>query len=71
MVRRWGKVQLSKLRWKWILRIIGQADDGLISLVSQALIRRFGVLHPDHELVVMALPKHSPQERAEIMKLLQ
>lgn len=64
-------MQISKLGWKWVLRKIGRADDGLISLISQALIRRFGVLHPDHELVVMALPKHSPQERAEILKLLQ
>ena len=64
-------MQISKQGWKWVLRKIGRADDGLISLISQALIRRFGVLYPDHELVVMALPKHSPQERAEILKLLQ
>ena len=63
-------MDIAKLGQRWLLRRISRGDDCLISLVSQALIHRFGVLHPEYDLVVMALPKHNPREREAILEYL-
>lgn len=53
-----------------ILAAISQADDCQLSEMVQAIIRRYGNLHPQEEILFLSLPRESPEERQRILTAL-
>ena len=44
------------------------ADDKELAEVIQAIIRRYGILHSDWEIMFLSLPKYDLAERKNILK---
>lgn len=51
-----------------LLTQIEQADDIGISRIIQAVIRRYGRVYPDHEVVFLSLPINDPEERQLVLR---
>ena len=46
-----------------VLKLIRLADDIELSKIILEVITRYGILHPDWEIVFLSLPKDEPEER--------
>jgi hypothetical protein len=46
-----------------VLKIIRLAEDTELSKITLEIIARYGILHPDWEIVFLSLPKDDPEER--------
>ena len=51
-----------------IIEIIEQADDRTMTRIIQAVIRRYGAVYPDQEVVFLSLPLGAPEERQMILR---
>jgi len=51
-----------------ILEEIEQADDRRITKIIQAVIRRYGKVFPDQEVVFLSLPTEDRQERQQVLR---
>ena len=51
-----------------ILSFIHQADDAQISEIIQALILRYGQIHPDWDVSFLSLPKNDPIQRQQMLR---
>lgn len=51
-----------------LLEQIEQADDIGISRIIQAVIRRYGRVYPEHEVVFLSLPTSVPEERQTVLQ---
>lgn len=51
-----------------LLAQIEQADDIQISRIIRAVIRRYGIVYPDHEVVFLSLPTNDPVERELVLR---
>lgn len=56
----WNKVLL-----KWMKFLIRRYDEFEITELLLALMRRYGILHPDYELVCFTLPKNPEKRESE------
>lgn len=52
-----------------ILRMIETADDGALSEIVRAVLRRYAKLFPEEEVVFLSIPKQDMQERRRILEL--
>ena len=50
-----------------IMEEIERADDHAITRIIQAVIRRYGAVYPDQEIVFLSLPLGAPEERRMIL----
>ena len=48
---------------EYVQASILQADDIELSEIIQSVIRRYGVLHPDWEVMFLSLPRDDPHAR--------
>lgn len=46
---------------------IEKADDCFLSKLIQAIIQRYGILHPEEEIIFLSLPRNKPEERKEVL----
>ena len=51
-----------------IVEEIERADDHTITRIIQAVIRRYGAVYPDQEIVFLSLPLGVPEERRMILR---
>lgn len=51
-----------------LIERIEQADDRTISRIIQAVIRRYGKLYPDQEIVFLSLPVGEQEERLQVLR---
>jgi hypothetical protein len=51
-----------------LIRKITEADDIALSVIVQAVIKRYGALHSDWEIMFLSLPKYDVEERNRILR---
>ena len=51
-----------------IVEEIERADDHAITRIIQAVIRRYGAVYPDQEIVFLSLSLGAPEERRMILR---
>jgi hypothetical protein len=51
-----------------LVQRITEADDIALSEIVQAVIKRYGVLHSDWEIMFLSLPKYDVEERNRILR---
>ena len=51
-----------------LVQRITEADDIALSEIVQAVIKRYGMLHSDWEIMFLSLPKDDRQERNRILR---
>ena len=63
--------KVRKNRARKLLSQIENADDILMQQILQTVIRRYGTVFPQWEVVFYSLPKEPQQRRQEIQALIQ
>ena len=63
--------KVRKHQTRKLLSHIENADDILIQQIIQTVIRRYGIVFPEWEVVFYSLPKEPNQRRQEIQALIQ
>jgi hypothetical protein len=51
-----------------LVQRITEADDIALSEIVQAVIKRYGALHSDWEIMFLSLPKYDVEERNRILR---
>jgi hypothetical protein len=51
-----------------LVQRITEADDIALSEIVQAVVKRYGVLHSDWEIMFLSLPKYDVEERNRILR---
>ena len=51
-----------------VMEIIEGANDHAMTQIIQAVIRRYGAVYPDQEIVFLSLPLGAPEERQLILR---
>jgi hypothetical protein len=50
-----------------LIKEISKADHAMLSEIVQAVIKRYGILHTDWEILFLSLPKYDCKERERIL----
>ena len=58
----------KKLTLAKVLKFIHQADNSQVSEIIQALVSRYGEVHPDWDVAFLSLPKNNPAERENMIQ---
>lgn len=66
---------IKKFRYKKqmsaITKAIERADDAQISQIIQAVVRRYGLVYPDWDVLFLSLPKEPNQRRIQLEFMLE
>ena len=54
-----------------VLASIEQADDTQISQIIRAVIRRYGLVFPDWDVLFLSIPKDPSQRRLQLVHMLE
>lgn len=54
-----------------VLSVIEQADDLQISKIIRAVIRRYGLVFPDWDVLFLSVPKAPEQRRSQLERMLE
>ena len=54
-----------------VLATIEQADDTQISQIIRAVIRRYGLVFPDWDVLFLSIPKDPSQRRLQLVHMLE
>ena len=64
----WEVMDMAWIRKRIIHWLVNTADSSELSQIVQAVVRRYGSIFEEEEVVFLSLPKHDTQERHRIIR---